>query len=195
MKELKESVKLLSDEQASRNCIIRGVEVQENATAIGTLLKISKDVGVELKEDNVDNAYIIKSKNASKNKHSLIVKFNSKKSKETLMAAKSKLKENENTKDIYVNDYLSRETLKVFKYAKALKNVGYCSIYTYNNKVYVKRSAICRPKLIRNENDVDELLLEATTNQTKRRSFRAPGVREDTDDDEGNRSPFMSPGQ
>lgn len=154
---------------------------------------MSKNVGVELEENEIDEAFVFKNKNSANKKQVMFVKFDSKKAKDKLMSVKSKLKENYETKNIFINDYSSKETLNLLKYAKTLKNVGYLSVYTYSGKVYVKRSATSKPKLIKMEDDVDTLLLEATTNSTRRRSNVKPtATREDTDDDD-NRSSFLFP--
>ena len=60
LKELKETVKFLKDEQASKSCIIRGVEVHQNETAIDALLKISNNVEVYVKKANIENGFITK---------------------------------------------------------------------------------------------------------------------------------------
>ena len=49
------------------------------------------------------------------------------------MAAKSKLKVNEATKSAYVNEFLCKDTLKLFNYVKSLINFGYNSIYTHKS--------------------------------------------------------------
>ena len=51
------------------------------------------------------------------------------------MTARSKLKEKENTKDVYINGYLSRQTLKTFENGKSLR------IFDYTNGKYTLRKA------------------------------------------------------
>lgn len=196
---LKDSVKLLNDERVKNNCLISGIEVKEGSTAVDTLLEIAKDVGVDLKEDDVEEAFFIKKNNTSnktKNlKQSIIVKFDSKKSKQKLMSAKQKLKEKEETKSVYVNDCLSKETFNLFRHAKTLHKVGYQSVYTYSGRVYVKLSEISKPRLIRSEEEVDDMLLKATTNklQKRRSNLQPPLAVDDTHDEDETRAAFMSP--
>lgn len=199
IKTLKDSVKLLNDQRVSKDCLISGVQVKENTNAIDTLLEISKGVGLSLNEGDVESAYFLKKKdykNASE-KRTMIVKFETKKSKDKLMQAKSKLKENEKTKSIYVNDCLGKETFNVFNHAKALKKVGYQSVYTFNGRVYVRKSELSKPRPIKSEEDVDDLLMEATTSRLQRRRsglhVQQPVIPEEDTDDEDNRASFLSP--
>lgn len=114
------------------------------------------------------------------------------------MDVKSKLKDNEKTKAVYVNDFLSRESLELFNYAKSLKSVGYKFIYTNGNKIYAKMSSITRPRIIRNQEDVDDILLQATTNNfhARRSMGRQPTPGDDTDDNETDvQVQFLSPDQ
>lgn len=162
------------------------------------VIALSETVGGQMNEENIEEAYFLKKRNTNNKNQSLVVKFNSKSAKNKLMDAKKKLKENENTKSIYVNDFLSKESLELFNYAKSIKTVGYKYIYTYGNKIYVKRSALNKPKLIRSKEDVDEILLEATTNNFHgRRSMRilsVPEEEEDTDDNDVEvNADFVSP--
>lgn len=63
---------------------------------------------------------------------------------------------------IYSNEFLSKESLQLFKYAKTLRTTGYISVYTAREKIYVRKSVNKGPILIRCEQDVDNILLEAT---------------------------------
>lgn len=166
-----------------------------------SVIELSKSIGVSMGPENIAEAFFLRNrKNSSKNeKKSVIVKFSTKSCKDKLMSAKSKLKENENMSGVYVNDYLSRETLNLFNYAKALKEVGYQHVFARNGRVLYKRSDISRPQVIRSEEDVDKILLNATTNKPyKRRSMvnnntAANGEDPGTSDDDGEHIAYVSP--
>lgn len=178
VKTLKNSIKFLNDQRVKHDCLVSGVEVPDGSSAVDTIIKLTSEVGVELNAESIDDAYFVKKrnnrtgKNEKKNeekaeKQTVVVKFNSKKSKEKLMSVKPKLKETES--NIFVNDFLSRETLSLLNYAKTLKTVGYRAAYAAGGKIFVKKSELSKPKFIASEEEVDELLLEATTNRSRNR--------------------------
>lgn len=180
---LKESVKMLNDHRVKNDCVISGIKEDNSLSAVEMVVKISKTVGVVLEEQNIENAYFIKNKEGSKSSRNLIVKFNSKVSKDKLMSAKPKFKENENTISIYVNDFLSKESLELLRYARTLKSVGYHSVYSYGGKIFARRSAITKPKIIKNEENVNQMLMEATAYQSRRLSRKVIEV-DDSDENE-----------
>lgn len=184
---LKESVKILNDQRVKNDCIIRGLEVKNNISAVGAVLDLTKSVGVDLTENSISDAYFFKNRNENNAKKTMVVKFENKTAKDKFMMAKPKLKENEATKSVYVNDYLSKETLKLFNYAKTLKTVGYRSIYTNGARVYVKMSELSHPRCVHNEDDVDKMLSEAVT---RRKSGSRRNVEQNESDGE---STFKSP--
>lgn len=193
IKSLKTSVKILNDERVKNDCIIRGVEVKQDSTAVDTVLELTKTVGLSLKEENIEDAYFFK-KTGSKNDNirTMVVKFNNKRSKDALMASKSKLKGNEATKEVYVNDYLSKETLSLFNHAKGLKAIGYNFVYTNGTRVFVKRREISKPRIIKTEDDVDEIMAAASTAPARRSVNRATVAVDDSEDDD-NGATFLSP--
>lgn len=198
IKELKDTVKMLNDQRVKNDCVVNGVKVDDGESAVEAVIKLSQTVGVSIKEENIEEAYFLKKKNVSNPNQSLIVKFNSKFAKNKLMEAKSKLKGNDNTKNIYINDFLSKESLELFNYAKSLKSVGYNFVYTNGNRIYVKKSSITRPRVIRRKEDVDEILLQATTNtfHTRRSMRRIPPPDDESDDNEiDTHAQFLSPDQ
>lgn len=174
---LKNSVKILNNEKVRNDCLISGIEVVDKVSPVETVLKMSNEAGIVLPPESIDDAYFIKNKNHSARKNEkqmVVVKFNSKRSKETFMSIKPKLKENECTKNVFVNDFLSKETLSLLNYAKSLKKVGYRAVYPVRGNVFIKRSELSRPRIVRCESEVDEILLEATTKKiTGRKSQNA----------------------
>lgn len=196
---LKTSVKILNNQRVKNDCIIRGIETNNDLKAVETVLKITKQVGIDLKEESIEDAYFFKKKgDKNNNKQTMVVKFNNKRAKDYLMMSKSKLKENDATKSVYVNDYLSKETLSLFNAAKDLKCIGYSSVYTTGSRVFVKKNEISKPRLIRDVYDVDEIMSEGATMKSKRRSMNrevaVDAVAENiSEDDDGNGSAFLSP--
>lgn len=196
IKLLKQSVKMLNDQRVKNDCVVSGIVVNNEASAAETVIELSKTVGVEIQKETIDEAYYLRRKNLSNPTTSLVVKFNSKSAKEKLMSVKSNLKKNETTKSIYVNDFLSKESLELLNYAKTLRSVGYQSIYSHAGRIYAKKSDITKPRLIKSEEDVDSILIEATTNKfhNRRVSHMQPIIPEDSDgSEEDAQSQFISP--
>lgn len=196
IKTLKDSVKILNDQRVKNDCVVSGVHINNDISAADAVIQISKLVGVEITKETIDDAYFLKTKNQSNTKKSLVVKFNSKTAKEKLMSVKSKLKNNEITKTVYVNDFLSKESMELLNYARTLKSVGYHAVYSYSGRIFAKKSEITKPRLIRSEEDVDAILLEATTSKFHNRklSKKAITVIDDSDGSEDDTQPeFTSP--
>lgn len=191
--ELKKTVKFLNDDRVRNDCLISGVDNAGDLNAVDALVSVMKNFGVEMKAEEINDAFFIKKKPNQKTQ-SMVVKLNSTKSKQKLLSAKPKLKENESTKAVYVNDFLSRETLGLLNHAQSLKTVGYRGAYARGGRVYVKKSDISRPKLIHSADDVDNLLLEATTARDRgRRSARHIAEEDPGDSDADLNSQYLSP--
>uniref|UniRef100_A0A1I8PM23 PHD-type domain-containing protein n=1 Tax=Stomoxys calcitrans TaxID=35570 RepID=A0A1I8PM23_STOCA len=184
--DLKNSVKFLNDQRVKNDCIVTGVKQIKDLSAAETIIKLSTDVGIAIEKNSISDAYFLKINKESEEK-TIVVKFNSRQSKETLMSIKPKLKEMEGTKKVYVNEFLSRETMDLLNYAKTLKKMGYRSVYAASGRVFVKRGELSKAKLMRDKDDVDKLLAEVATYQEKRRSRHEP-----TADDSDNNH-FESP--
>ncbi|KAI8116852.1 hypothetical protein CVS40_11146 [Lucilia cuprina] len=196
---LKNSVKMLNyifDQRVKNDCLISGVKAETEIGAAQAVINLSKNVCVDLEEANIEDAYFLKKKNSANPKQALVVKFSSKVSKDKLMAAKSKFKDNESTKNVFVNDYLSKESLELFNYAKTLKSIGYHSIFTTGGRIYARKVAFGRGKVIKCEEDVDNILLEATTKNIRmsksKRQQEVPDEDSNCSDEEA-QSQFMSP--
>ncbi|KAI8114851.1 hypothetical protein CVS40_12823 [Lucilia cuprina] len=137
---LKTSVKILNDQRVKNDCIINGLECEEDTDAVKTLMKFLEGFDVKIEATNIDESFFLKNKNpetrkTNKQKQTMIVKFNNKKAKQMVMSVKPKLKEKE--------DILA-------------------------GRIYAKRSEFSKPKLIKSFDEVDNILLEATTNNTRR---------------------------
>lgn len=184
---LKSAVTVLNNNRVKNDCIISGLKVESGAKAVEAVMNLSKNVGVDLDVNSVEDAYFIKSKQQN-DKQSVVVKFASKQQKDKLMGAKPKLKATESLKMVYINDFHSKETLNLLYHARSLKSIGYRYVYANNGRVFCKKSDISKQILIRCGEDVDNLLLNATTNKHwPRRSMvqnRECNEEVDLDDDE-----------
>lgn len=201
VKDLKSSVKMLNDIRVKNDCIVSGMNVPEGVSAVDSVIELSKSVGVDLAPESINEAYFIRNNKNVNNKSSntkkmVVVKFSTKEAKGKLMMAKAKLKETESTSSVFINDFLSKETLNLLNYARSLKNAGYMYVYARGGRVFYKRSDISRPPVVRCEEDVDELLLQATTTKPwKRRSMvnNETADKVDDSDDECDEAAHVSP--
>lgn len=189
--DLKKTVKFLNDNRVKNDCLVSGVDVTDECTAVESVIKVMNNVGVTLKADEFEDAYFI-GKKSKTNKQTVVAKFNSKASKQKIMSAKPKLNETEATKTVFVNDFLSKETLSLLNHARLLKSVGYRRVYSTGGKVFIKMSELSKPKLISSANEVDELLLGAATNISRRSQARTDVEKSDDSDGDVN-SAYMSP--
>lgn len=164
---LKESVKYLNDQRVKNDCLITGIKVNDGESAVGAVLKLTKEAGVIMTEENISDAYFIKTKSVTNDRKSVVVKFNSKKLKDKLMSIKPKLNENNDTKRVFVHDYLSRETMSLLNYAKSLRAVGYRSVYAADGRVFTKMSELSKPRQLKTIEEVDDLLMRATIHNQK----------------------------
>lgn len=170
---LKNSIKYLNDERVKNDCLITGLTTSADETAIAAVLQLAKTTGVDIQPDIIDDAYFIsKRRSVTNDMKSVVVKMKSKKSKEKMMSMKPKLKEGENTKNIYIQDFLSRESMQLLNYARTLKTVGYRSVYAAGGRIFIKKSELSKPKIIHSEDDVNKLLLDATTYQSRKSTSR-----------------------
>lgn len=199
VKELKSAVKVLNDNRVKNDCIVSGLNVESGVPAADTIINLSKEMGVVLDKVNIEDAFYLRNKRSNNQKKTAIVKFTNKNSKDKLMSLKSKLGKNESTTSVYINDLLCKETLDLLNYAKALKNVGYKFVYARNGRVFYKRSEICKAQVINTTEDVDQIILSATTNKRFSRNqieSYAANVFDDDDgsgDDGDNGAQYVSP--
>ncbi|XP_075155306.1 uncharacterized protein LOC142228697 [Haematobia irritans] len=186
--ELKKTVKFLNDHRVRNDCLISGIENVNSSNAVESVIDIMKKVEVNLKPEDFEAAYYIGKKESKKKM--VVAKFETKAAKQKVMSAKMKLGANEETKSIFVNDFLSKETLGLLNHAKALKSVGFRRVYAAGGKVFAKRSELSKPRVINSEDEVDEILLQSTTT---RRSRTVQNVEVSDDSDEANNMDYLSP--
>lgn len=191
--ELKKTVKFLNDDRVKNDCLVSGLEKIGDLNAVDVLVTVMKNVGVDFKADEVDDAYFTR-KRPDQKKQSMVVKLNSHKSKQKLMSAKPKLKDNEATKGVFINEFLSRQTLGLLNHAQTLKTVGYRRVYVRGGKVYAKMNETSRPKLIHSADDVDSVLLAATTARGRgSQSIRYTAEVDPCDSDADLNAQYLSP--
>lgn len=97
------------------------------------------------------------------------------------MKEKKKLKEVAEMKSVYVNDFLSKDCLELLNYAKSLKAVGFKFVYAHAGKIFAKKDVNARQILLKELDDVDQLL-KSSVSKTAKVSGRRAG--NDNDDDE-----------
>lgn len=188
VKQLKSSVKLLNDVRVQNNCIVNGIEVKDDTvTPLQAVLELANKTGADICEDEVEDAYFLNVKNNNKkksNKKSLVVKFTNKKSKKIFMSEKAKMKEIDSLKTIFINDFLSKETLELFNHAKSLKTVGYKFVYSRGVNIFAKKDEKSRQIRINSMDDVDKMLLSATGGRLKKNRADIVNIETSEDDDD-----------
>lgn len=100
------------------------------------------------------------------------------------MKEKKKLKEVDELKNVFVNDFLTKESLELLKYAKSLKAVGYKFIYTQSGKIIARKDEKSRQVFLKNMDDIDQLLMKSSANVPLRTNGASKGDHDDGDDDE-----------
>lgn len=163
-------------------CIINGVANNPDQKPVEVVMGIAKKIGANISECDIVDAYFTK-KNKNTN-GTVVVKFKNKTSKITLLKEKKKLREIEDTKTVYINDFLSKENVELLKHAKALKTVGFKFIYHAGGCIYAKRDVKLKPLRIRSMDEVDSLLINAAAGVSKRKSFRATLDLDENDEDD-----------
>lgn len=166
---LKSSVKYLNDMRVQNDCVINGVKINENAKAIDVVLDIAKKVGADICENEVEEAFFLNKSKQADSKTSVVVKFSSKKTKKILMDGKSKLKKVDEFQNVYINDFLCKETLQLLNYAKSLKSVGFKFIFAKGGSVFAKKDENARQIRLRSMDDIDNILCKQAGGVAERR--------------------------
>lgn len=166
---LKSSVKYLNDVRVQNDCIVNGIILEdENVKPTDIVLNIAKKTGASISEADINETYFLGRGKTSTQKKSVVVKFNNRKTKEDFMQKKKNMKAVTDLKNVYVNDFLSKDTLELFKHAKSLKSVGYKIVYIRSGKIFAKKDENSRQLKINNMDDVDRLLLKYSGNASER---------------------------
>lgn len=197
VKNLKSTVKYLNDCRVLKDVIINGIEVDDKKTAVEVVLDVAKKTGADICEDEVEEAYFLNRRKQNNKKEdkttSLVVKFTNKKSKNTFMQEKSKMKEIEGLKKVYVNDFLCKETLQLLSYAKSLKSVGFKYVYAKTGNIFAKKDEKSRQIRLNSVEDVDDLLCKSAGGARKRNILAEIENIDDVDDEDDDDSQFESP--
>lgn len=190
---LKETVSFLNNVRVRNDCVINGLKYDEKVNAADIVLNIAKQTGAKISGDDVEDAYFV-SRRAQSNKSSVVVKFANKRSKTVFMKEKRKLRYLEDTKNIYINDFLSRDNIALLKHAQSLKSAGYKFIFSANGSIFAKQRDDSRPIRIKSLDDVDNLMIKSTTAVPRRTNIypqartNEPEPEDDEEDDD-----FLSP--
>ena len=129
-----------------------------NQTVEQTVLKLfNQQLGVAVQSEDISIAYRIKKKGASANLSPpiTIVRFTSRKIRETVYAARSRLKHSQDK--IFINEDLNKTTSDIFyKARKLVQEKVIHSTWTSACEVYIKERGDldCRPKKIRVYSDL-----------------------------------------
>ncbi|XP_073820347.1 uncharacterized protein [Musca autumnalis] len=184
---LQTTVNFLNNQRVQNNCIINGVNADANTQPIDVVLKIVSKAGCVIDEKEIDDAYFI-NRNMQTSKTAVVVKFANKKSKALFMKDKKNLKDDAELKNVFVNDFLTKDTLELLKYAKSLKTLGYKYIYTRDGKIFTRKDTNARSIQLRSLDDVDNILKSVVTKQPVALRTRSAIAREEeaaiSDDDE-----------
>lgn len=110
------------------------------------------------------------------------------------MNEKAKMKQIDDLKSIYINDFLCKESLEVFNHAKTLKTVGYKFVYSKGGNIFAKKDEKSRQIRIYSMDDVDKMLLSASGGRSmKSRAAIVNDDNSDEDDDDDDGENFRSP--
>lgn len=186
------SIKKLEKENKSLREDVKNLKSVEKSTAVDVVLDVAKKAGAGICENEIDEAYFT-NRNKNPNKTSVVVKFTNRKSKFAFMKEKKKLKDIDELKTVYVNDFLPKESMEILQHAKSLKSVGFKYVYTREGKIFAKEQEDSRQILLRCMDDVDALLLKSSVGRRFRNSHGVVAnddeEGEDDDDDDGSLSP------
>lgn len=195
VKKLKSTVDFLNGVRVQNDCIINGVKTDINSKPVDVVLEVAKNSGANICEDEIEDAYFL-NRNKQTNKASVVVKFTSKRSKSLFMKEKRKLNEVADMKTVYVNDFLTKDTLELLKYAKSLKTVGYKFVYAKAGKIFARKDVNSKQVHLKDLEDVDHVLKSSISRQPRASTSRAAtadGDATDFSDEEVDDDGFLSP--
>lgn len=87
-------------------------------------------------------------------------------------------------KTVYINDFLSKQSLEVFHHAKSLKTIGYKFVYSRDGNIFAKKDEKSKQIKIKSMEDVDKILLAASGGLLrKNRTVIVPAETSEDDDD------------
>ena len=173
-KKLEEKDKEIKDnlhefEQHYRNNYIELHNVPENENEAikdleGIVVAVSKEIGVEIKREEIEAIHRIPTKNSSRPKP-IIVEISSRKKRNQLLTAKKgkriihdKVFRNGKSELVYINESLTKYHKELlYKSKSAATEKGYKFTWTKDGKIYTRKTETSTVKRIKNENDLDKL--------------------------------------
>lgn len=192
VKQLKSTVAFLNGERVRNDCIINGIQAETNSKPTEIVLDVAKKVGADICEVEIEDAYFI-NRNKETSKTAVVVKFINKQTKATFMKEKKKLMQIDVMKNVYINDFLTKECLEILKYAKSLKAVGFKFIYVKAGKVFAKKDDNARQIILKSLNDVDLLLSKHAVGKGARQRLSVPQDEDDGSEDDDDNDGYLSP--
>ncbi|XP_061402777.1 uncharacterized protein LOC133338626 [Musca vetustissima] len=183
VKKLQSTVTFLNEVRLQNDCVINGITVDDKTKPIDVVIAVANTIGAKIVEDDVEDAYFLKKKNQASPK-TVVVKFVNNKTKLKFMQEKKKLREQLETKSVYINDFVSKDTMEVFHHAKSLKAVGYKFIYTHGGKVFAKKDEKSKQIRLKSMGDVDDLLKQVVSKGKHERKLIEVELSDDDEEEE-----------
>lgn len=151
---LRTSVKSLQDELVSKKCFIQKINVPASQSPLTTVREMVSSIGVPVE------SVVAASLRTSKNKEQFVIaEFVNTEERLKFLKLKKKLQEQPNFSRVIAYDAMGAETMKIYKYAAALKSIGFKFVYHRSGVIYAKKDEEDRrPAFIRSYEDVDRLL-------------------------------------
>lgn len=175
---LQSKVKMYDNDRTKYTCVftkLPGVS-DPNFNPKEAVIRVCEAINVPVVEREIESTYIRRSRDASNNNQSLVVKFSSLGVKRDLMFSKKKLVDTA-FKEVKIFDQLSEENLKLYNYAITLRKTGYRFLYHQKGKIYVKKEETSRAIQIKSMDHIDQLLLEINGTRTENQMVSAANVR------------------
>ena len=138
---------------------INGIPHEENETnreLEAKIIQIAGKAGVQLKRGDISVTHRLKKDR--KGKFPTIIKFSTRRSKDTLYMAKKKLKDIREMKEVFISEDLTRLRFRTLLQAKKVENLK--SISTKGGKIFVWLIGSDKPILVESPYDLKRLNIE-----------------------------------
>jgi len=128
------------EQYSRRTCLsIANVPESSSENTDDIILDIAKDMKINLKREEISRSHRIPTRNKNKKVKDIVVRFTTYNKRRTFYDAKSKLKNSETHKNVYVNEHLTQQRKELSwicrKYVKGEKLMG---TWTRDGRVAVK---------------------------------------------------------
>ena len=151
--QMEDQLNTIKQDQLSNNILIGGITETNEENLQDILLQIANNVGVNLKEEEIEKCYRKKSFNETDNNNDrskmpkqIFIKFKNKYIKTKIMNAKkqkdlnTKILNHHHHRPIYINEDLTKNNQLIFKKARELKRGKKVEFaWVKNGRIYVKK--------------------------------------------------------